>query len=153
MTYTLEYANAGSEPATNVQTMDALPENLHFVSATGGGVEDSGQIVWKLGKLPGGASGAVELVAQIASPLKNDTVIANTASIESGGGQIAAQSPTVTLRVISAPKVALNKGVDMTGKVSPGDILTYTLSYNNTSNAVATRVVLSDKLSDTLGIR
>jgi uncharacterized repeat protein (TIGR01451 family) len=89
-------------------------------------------------------------VAQIASPLKNDTVIANTASIESGGGQIAAQSPTVTLRVISAPKVTLNKEVDTTGKVSPGDILTYTLSYNNTGNAVATQVVLNDELPEAL---
>ncbi len=91
VTYTLDYANTGNGTATNVQIVDALPEGLEFMSATGNAAYDgtTGLLIWSLGTLVSGAEGEVTFQALVLIPLtgagktqkRSDTTINNTATI------------------------------------------------------------------------
>ena len=63
--YTLSYGNLSSTSATNSSLEFALPADVSFVSATGGGTESSGTVTWNLGSIPSGAGAQQEVVATI----------------------------------------------------------------------------------------
>src|SRR2546427_5364844 len=77
ITYTISYSNTGTADATGVAITDTVPTNTTFVSATGGGSFAAGTVTWNLGNLPASASGSVQLVVQVVTPLANGTVITN----------------------------------------------------------------------------
>src|SRR5207245_1237446 len=73
-----------------------------------------------------------------------NTAVSNSATIQSNEtGQTS--SNTVTTTVNASPSLSVTKGVDKT-TASPGNTLTYTLSYANTGNAAASGVVITDAL-------
>src|SRR5207245_777900 len=90
-----------------------------------------------------GASGSVQLVVQVASPLVNGTVITNsTYSITCNEvAPVAGAADTTT--VTSAPVLSISK-TDAPDPVAAGSHITYTISYSNTGNANATNTVISD---------
>jgi uncharacterized repeat protein (TIGR01451 family) len=141
LTYTLSYANSGNANATGVVLTDAVPPNTSFVSATGGGAESAGVVTWNPGTLPMGASGSVQVVVLVASPLANGTVItAGTATIksnETGPKTAAAIGTTVT----SSPLLSV-VAADSPDPVGAGQQLTYTLTYANNGNAMAQNTLL-----------
>jgi len=106
---------------------DTVPANTTFVSATAGGSLAAGIVTWSIGPLAAGASGSVQLVVLVASPLAKGTVITNSDySIDS-----AETAPTVgasvTTRVSKKPIVT--SAMELTSKspyiLTPGvqDIL------------------------------
>src|SRR5438093_1184342 len=143
LTYTLSYSNTGNANATGVVITDTVPANTTFVSATAGGTLASGVVTWSIGNLAAGATGSVQMVARLASPLANGTLINNSgwtiASVELG----TMPGQAVTTTVGSAPVLAVSK-TDSPDPVAAGGNLTYTLSYSNTGNANATGVVITD---------
>src|SRR5207249_4640233 len=143
LTYTIAYANNGSAGATGVVITDSVPANTTFLSATAGGTLASGVVTWSVGNLAAGASGSVQMVARLASPLANGTSITNsTYSIDSHETS-PVSGASVSTAVTSAPILAVSK-TDSPDPVAAGGNLTYTLSYSNTGNANATGVVLTD---------
>src|SRR3989475_767355 len=143
LTYTIAYANNGSAGATGVVITDSVPANTTFVSATAGGTLASGVVTWSIGNLAAGASGSVQMVVRVASPLANGTSITNgTYSIDSNETAPVAGA-AVSTTVTSAPLLSVSK-TDSPDPVAAGGNLTYTLSYSNTGNANATGVVLTD---------
>src|SRR5438093_352169 len=78
LTYTLAYSNTGTANATGVVLTDTVPANTTFVSATVGGTLASGVSTWSAGNLAAGASGSVQMVVRVASPLANGTSITNS---------------------------------------------------------------------------
>src|SRR5262249_54733053 len=84
LTYALSYSNTGNADATTVVVTDTLPPNTSFVSATGGGTLSAGVVTWNVGTLAAGATGSLQLVVKVNSPLANGTTITNSAlSIDS----------------------------------------------------------------------
>src|SRR5258706_34079 len=77
ITYTLSYSNTGNANASGVVITDTVPGNTSFVSATAGGSAPAGVVTRTIGALNAGASGSVQMVVQVASPLSNGTVITN----------------------------------------------------------------------------
>src|SRR3989449_5425216 len=143
LTYTLSYSNTGNANATGVVLTDTVPANTTFVSATTGGTLASGVVTWSPGNLAAGASGSVQMVVRLASPLANGTSITNsTYSIDSNETS-PVSGASVSTAVTSAPILAVSK-TDSPDPVAAGGNLTYTLSYSNTGNANATGVVLTD---------
>src|SRR5438093_76531 len=143
LTYTLSYSNTGNANATGVVLTDTVPANTTFVSATAGGTLASGVVTWSPGNLAAGASGSVQMVVRVASPLANGTSITNgTYGIDSNE-TTAVNGAAVSTTVTSAPLLAVSK-TDSPDPVAAGGSLTYTLSYSNTGNANATGVVLTD---------
>ncbi len=143
ITYTLSYSNTGDTAATGVVVSDTVPANTTFVSATGGGTLASGVVSWTIGTLNAAASGSVQMVVRVASPLANGTLITNgTYSIRCNETPAVAGA-AISTTVSSAPVLAISK-TDAPDPVTAGSNVTYTLSYSNTGNANATGVVVSD---------
>ena len=56
LTYTISYANTGTTAAGNVVIRDPLPVGTTFVSATGGGTLNAGNVVFNIGSLAAGSA-------------------------------------------------------------------------------------------------
>jgi uncharacterized repeat protein (TIGR01451 family) len=143
LTYTLNYTNTGNENATGVFITDAVPANTMFVSATSGGTEAGGVVTWNIGTLGAGASGSVQMVVRVNSPLPDGTTITNaTYGIDSN--QTASVNGTpVNTTVTSSPVLSISKTASP-NPVTAGSTLTYTLTYANTGNEGATGVLITD---------
>ena len=57
--YTISVTNFGPSSASGVVVTDALPVGVTFVSASGGGLNNSGVVNWSLGTLTNGQSSNV----------------------------------------------------------------------------------------------
>ena len=106
--YTITVSNLGPSIAVSVAVTDALPANLSFVSASGGGVFSSGNVIWgNLGNLAAGAF--TNLTLTVTAPLKGG--ITNTASVSSPTSDPNSTNnvtPPVTSAVSNVPPVAVN---------------------------------------------
>src|SRR5439155_713188 len=145
ITYTLSWSNTGNENATGVAITDTVPTNTTFVSATGGGSFAAGIVTWNLGNLPASASGSVQLVVQVVTPLANGTVITNGAYAIDSNETAPTGGVAVTTTVNSSPVISVSK-TGAPDPVNAGSNITYTLSYVNTGTADATGVVVRDTL-------
>ncbi len=142
ITYTLSYNNTGNMNATSVMLVDAMPTNATFVSATAGGVLSAGSVTWSLGTVNAGASGSVQMVARVGSPLADGTLISNlTCTIDSAQTN-PVPAAAVTTTVTSAPILTLAR-TDSPDPVPAGSTITYTLNYSNVGSAGATGVVMT----------
>ena len=61
LTYTISVTNFGPSSANGVVVTDSLPATVTFVSATGGGLNNSGVVNWSLGTLTSGQTTNVTL--------------------------------------------------------------------------------------------
>ncbi len=86
ITYTICYENDNEYDVTGAEIVDALPEGVTFVSATGGGVynAEKHQVYWTIGDIAAGAAQqCVELVVQVGSVMEAGEEISNPATIDS----------------------------------------------------------------------
>jgi len=145
ITYTINFENTGNANATNVIINDTLPANTTFVSASGGGTPDPAEVIWNLGTVPAGSAGVLQLVVRVTSPLPTGTVITNDAySIDSAETAPVSGAP-VTTTVTSSPVLSISK-TDSPDPVPTGGTITYTINFQNTGNANATSVIISDTI-------
>ncbi len=147
VTFTLGYANTGNANAASAVISDPIPAFLSFVSATGGGTDQGGTVVWNLGELiAGDPQGQVTVTFQVADPpLENGTPIINTATLSALGAVPASASSTINVQ--SAPLLSLDKTTD-TPVIEPGQPLTFRLAYGNSGNDNADGVVLEDTVPE-----
>ena len=146
ITYTLTVANAGPSPATSVVVTDALPANVTFISATGGGTTNgSGAVFWPtIPVLTNGAStnlsvtvlapagGAVTNTATVGSPVPDPTPGNNTSV-----PVITLINAQADLSVTKAGPVSVNASIN----------IKYTLTVANAGPSPATSVVVTDALA------
>src|SRR5438094_206189 len=145
MSYTISYSNTGNMNATGVVITDTVPANTSFVSATGGGTLAAGVVTWNIGALAAGASGSVQLVVAVASPLANGTVITNgTYSIDSNE-TAPTNGAAITTTVSSAPVLNISKA-DAPDQIGSASCRDRTISYRNTGTMNDTGVVITDTL-------
>jgi uncharacterized repeat protein (TIGR01451 family) len=144
LTWTLAYTNTGNADASGVVLSDTLPARATFLSASGGGTFAHGTVTWALGTVAAGASGSVTVTARL-DPVfpEGTTVLTNPAVLQGSGTPPVGSGASTTVSAASA--LVLAKAVDL-ATASPGQRLTYTLTYRNTGNADASDVVLSDTL-------
>ncbi|HEV8201840.1 MAG TPA: fibronectin type III domain-containing protein [Candidatus Polarisedimenticolia bacterium] len=145
LTYTLSYANTGSASATSVVVTDTIPANTTFVSANAGGVRSGSTVTWSIGAVAAGGTGAVQLVAHVASPLANGTTLGNSGANIDSAQTTPVTAATATTTVSSAPVLTISK-TDGPDPVAAGANLTYTLNWSNTGNMNASGVVVTDTL-------
>ena len=142
--YTIDYANTGTDQATDVLLEDHLPPEVSFISASKGGIETGGVVEWDLGTLPAGSSGSANVTVSVNSPLANGTVLHNTATIDSNEAG-PSTTPPADVTVSSAPRLTIAKTASRS-TASPGDEITYTITYGNAGTDAATNVVIEDIL-------
>jgi uncharacterized repeat protein (TIGR01451 family) len=160
--YRLTYSNAGPGTALNVQVTDAIQGNQTFASCsqtpacTTNGPPIT-QVSWNLGSVAAGASKSVTFQTTLASSFPaGATPVTNVASVTTTQETTPKDSNTVTTTVNAAPVDTFTKGVrNVTSgataftsgtNAARGDTVEYQLSYDNSGNASATNVVLSDPI-------
>jgi uncharacterized repeat protein (TIGR01451 family) len=137
--------NFGPSSASGVVVTDSLPVNVTFVSASGGGVNNSGIVNWSLGTLANGAVSNVTVT--VTAPTSGS--LTNLAKVSSPTGD---PNPTnnVTLPVITtvAPVVLADVAVLKTGStnVNAGGAALYTITATNLGPSTASNVVVRDSL-------
>ena len=143
LVYTISVTNFGPSVASSVTVTDALPTGTIFVSASGGGVTNSGVATWSLGNL---ASGAISNVTLTVIPPPSG-IITNVAS---AGSPIGDPNPTnnvtppVTTTVI--PQADVQIGKSAAASVLATSNLVYTISVTNFGPSVASSVTVTDAL-------
>lgn len=79
--FTISYENTGRLWAKDVVITDYLPSELHFVSASNGGVYQDGQVKWEVGKVWPGQGGSLTLVVQVDSEIADGTQLMNSVQV------------------------------------------------------------------------
>ncbi|MEM7350716.1 MAG: isopeptide-forming domain-containing fimbrial protein [Acidobacteriota bacterium] len=161
VTYTLSYANNGTQAATGVVLTETVPANTTSgtnpaweVGSVGSGTACTGQAagtlcVLSIGTLAGGASASTSFAVVIDNPLPAGvTQVANTVSIGDDGSNGTDPTPddntaSDTTPVTAAPDLSITKS-DGGATVMAGDTVSYTLTYANNGNQEATGVVLTE---------
>ncbi|MEA1965036.1 MAG: hypothetical protein U9O41_07930 [Candidatus Aerophobetes bacterium] len=142
LTYTLTYQNTGNEVAHDVVIADYLPADVTYISASGTLSFSDRTLTWDIGDLsPQVGEQTLTINVTVNSPLPDGTTLENTANIwcSQDVGSYITESTTVH----SAPLLMITKD-DRPDPVKPGETLTYTLIYENTGNAVAHNVVITE---------
>ncbi|MEG0138954.1 MAG: hypothetical protein RR703_03150 [Bacilli bacterium] len=147
LTYTITGTNPNNFAINNVLVTDATPIGTTYVgnllvSTPYTGTNPNSGIT--LTTVP--ANGTVTISYQVKVNTNNQTNLINNVATVTGPSGIPANTNIVTTAInnadISSPGNFL-KTVDKANAI-PGDILTYTLTLNNTGNASANNVVLTD---------
>jgi len=146
--YSVTATNLGPSTASNVVVTDTLPGTATFVSATGGGVNNSGTVTWPaIAALAGGGTtnfnvtvtapsgGSLTNIVSSVSPVLDPVVSNNNGS-------------AAAARVITAIGSQADLMVFKTGPpvVLAGSNLTYTINVTNAGPSPATNVLLKDFL-------
>ena len=143
--YTLTVANAGPSPATSVVVTDALPANVTFLSATGGGTTNSlGAVFWPtIPALTNGASTnlSVTVLAPVGGVVTNTATVGSPVPDPTPGNNTSA--PVITLVNAQADLSVTKAGP---GSVNAANNITYTLTVANAGPSPATSVVVTDAL-------
>jgi len=152
LTYTLVYTNHGPSDARGVVITDTLPLSVTFggvvyVTPSLLGPTRTGQALgWYTPTLAAGASGAVVFTVTVSDLIKDGVIIENVGMIDSEQ-MVSAGSDTVQT-IVLAPEVEFFKA-GPTAAVQ-GQVVTYTLSYENVGGAQATGVAIWDALPDSV---
>ncbi len=148
LVYTLSYANLSEVvTATDVLLRDVLPvQYVEFQSASDEGTYNptSGTIVWDIPSIPPGGEGAVNFTVEVKSFVEEGTVIKNVGYIEDAQ-QVEAGS-NVARTTVLAPDVQFTKSGPPIA--TPGEVITYLLSYENIGGVAATGVIIHDVIPD-----
>ncbi len=157
VSYAVTWSNLGNAPSTGTFLSDDPDEAwvASVGSITGGGLYDGDLITWSLGTVAPGASGTetYEATLQPAGVFPDGvTTVPNTAILI--GAEDGPVSDSEAVDVTAAAALALSKtdlgydDLDGDGVLSPGDVVHYELSYENTGNADATSVALTDDVAE-----
>ena len=144
--YTLSYSNNGTAAAASVTVVDTLPAGATFVSANPAPASQSGNtLTWGVGTLNAGGSGTITVRVQFGGSLARGAVLTNSATISTTTpGDNPGDNTSTTSTTVIAPNVRVSK----TGpaRVTAGDQLTYTVTYDNNGDAAAQSVQITDTL-------
>jgi uncharacterized repeat protein (TIGR01451 family) len=144
--YTIAYANVGTAGATNVVITDIVPLSTTYQSCSGAPCSTSGGVVtWQLGNIPKNSNGTVSFTVLVNDSLPSGSVIYNdNYGIVSDQTYFLAGAPVTTL-VNTLADLVIDKS-DAPDPVMAGDILTYTLSFDNQGPSIAENVIITDEL-------
>jgi uncharacterized repeat protein (TIGR01451 family) len=143
--YTIDVINSSTAyTATGAMLTDTLPSGITFGGIVAGGATFSGGAVLWNGNVNPGVTQTIIFTATVNNGVPNGTVIANTADINNGLGNVVTAGPANTT-VNSINLSASSKAVDK-ATASPGDTLQYTLVARNSGPTSAANATLVDTL-------
>ncbi|MFC1976563.1 hypothetical protein ACFLXQ_09205, partial [Chloroflexota bacterium] len=144
--FKLTYANdSGSVTGTDLVIKDTLAPGLNFVSASDGGDYDAktNTVRWPLGDLSPGAQGTVALTTTLDTTIrpKNGEPIENAANLIND--EYFVRSNNVSL-IVQAPDLQVTKTAPPSAQ--PGDVMTYTIHYQNQGPVSSIHTVIADAI-------
>jgi len=153
--YSIVITNSGGDAATGVVLLDATPENTEYVADSA--TIDDGTVIdastnpfadpgLDIADIPAAGTTTATFQVTVNSPLPNDTVISNSATVSAGNHADVSDGADVT--VTSTPGLTMAKtAFPAEGeKVTPGTTINYTIVVTNSAEATeeATEVTLTD---------
>jgi fimbrial isopeptide formation D2 family protein/uncharacterized repeat protein (TIGR01451 family) len=158
-TYGIYFDNNNTYKVTDVMVVDRLPKEVTFVSADDDGVngyydydEDTRTqtYIWSYEELPPRSSTLLEITVQVNPNIEAGKIITNSVTINSNE-----TPPTTTSVDVMTTSNALNlkKGIlgapeGQVTQVNSGDMITYTIDFDNKANEfAATNIIVVDELS------
>jgi fimbrial isopeptide formation D2 family protein/uncharacterized repeat protein (TIGR01451 family) len=158
-TYGIYFDNNNTYKVTDVSVVDVLPEEVTFVTADDDGVNGhynydektrKATYTWFYKELPPRSSTLLELTVQVKPDVETGRIITNSVTINSNE-----TPPTTTSVDVLTATNALNlkKGIlgakeGQVTQVNTGDVITYTIDFDNKDNEFAvTNVTVVDQLS------
>jgi len=146
--YNIIYQNLGPATATGVLITDTLPAGVTYAWDTSVLPHTVvGQtVVWTVGTLAGSQSASFSLVVNVSSTLPAGTRLDNFVAIgtQTPESNYANNQPPPTRTTVQAADLVVNKVAPSTAQ--PNRPVTYTITYTNTGNFVASDVVVTDTL-------
>jgi uncharacterized repeat protein (TIGR01451 family) len=153
ITYTLSYINDGMAALSGVVLTDTLPSTVSYVPGSiwppgQGNASDPTMLKWNVGSLASGQEGSASFVVTVKNTAPDQARITNTFSIDSlQTDPLESASVVHTVTVPLVTFVITKTATPPDGSVVlPGQRITYTLSYLNNGNGLASNVVLTDVL-------
>ncbi len=146
VTYTLSLNNTGTGTVLQVNLSDALPAGISFGAflQADGATEHDGVVSWA-GNMLAGAEISVIFTASVDTnyDLYGQTITnqAEFTSLAAGSG-----SANAAFTLAEAPNVSISKSVEAPEVLNPGDAVIYTLGLNNSGEATALELSMSDTL-------
>jgi uncharacterized repeat protein (TIGR01451 family) len=156
ITYTLTFTNTGNPitspgAAYNVVLTDTLPPQVSFLNCTapnGTCTHSSGTVVYtRTNQLNYNATDTITITVQVDPSLTSSVTFTNTAVLDyqDGFGNQYPQVQASDSVTINQPNIVLSK-TDGVTTATPGQLLTYTLTFTNTGVGPAHNIVISDML-------
>jgi uncharacterized repeat protein (TIGR01451 family) len=143
LTYTINYANLGTGPASGVVVTATLSQGLNY-SGSGWVSAGNGEFTHTIGLLAAGASANILLLAQVDSNVAGGTHITNSVAIDFAGVDgFPGNNTDADVDYISPPVMVfgLDDGV---AAVAAGQSLNYMFQYRNTGGVTATNIVITE---------
>ncbi|MFQ5883778.1 MAG: winged helix-turn-helix transcriptional regulator [Thermoplasmata archaeon] len=145
--YTITFQNTGSRNASLVLVNDFLPPSLIYINDTSSSIGGTkvGPYNWSFSDVTGSLS--FDLTVQAMSSLSDGMLITNTVTLQyrNVNGVWFQEIFESNTTMVVIPALTFQKTVDKTF-ASPGDLLEYTLTVNNTGRGTAKTVVINDTL-------
>jgi uncharacterized repeat protein (TIGR01451 family) len=146
LVYQLTVANTGNQDSPPVTVGEAVPDNTSFSAAASApgwtctGTGTGSTCTHPIGGVPAGASTSTLFAVVIANPLPAGvTAVTNTACVV--GTQACGSLTTPTN---GTPALSVHKS--LAGTATPGALLTYTVTVQNTGNEGASAVAVTDQV-------
>jgi uncharacterized repeat protein (TIGR01451 family) len=144
LTYILTVKNVGEQAASDLVMSDTLPAHTTYITASHGGVESNGVIVWEGLELGVRSQLQRTVTVQVDTSVPPGvTTITNEAEITGPEGVYDSAQDVNSL--VPVPNLIVTKD-DGAESVLPGAAVTYTLTITNGGTGEATGIVLSDTL-------
>ncbi len=148
LTYTITVTNLGPNSATNVIVSDPFPTNATFVSASSGGTNSNGTVIWPTmtNFVAGFTTNFTVTVAAPASGSLTNIALSTATSIDPNAANNDGTADNA--RVVTAVRAIADVMATKTGPatVAATSNLTYTITVTNLGPGAATNVVAGDLL-------
>jgi uncharacterized repeat protein (TIGR01451 family) len=139
LNYTIHVNNTGNATATNVAVMETYDKNVTFVTAVP--APSQGNDTWIFPTLNANETKWVNISVLVNASAPNGTVLHNVVKVSCAEG--VTDSDTEDTTVLFVPVLEINK-TSNPDPVPAGGTLNYSISVNNTGNATATNVAVTE---------
>lgn len=151
LTYTLQLGNIGNVNANNVIITDAVPSGTTFVPGSVTGATGTPPSLTLLAPIVPGGSDTITFQVKVGNSVPTPNPVLNTAKANYTytvdpavpNGAAGVQNSNTVTTLVNIAQVSTNKAVNV-NYAQIGDIITYTLTLNNSGNVAANNVIITD---------
>jgi uncharacterized repeat protein (TIGR01451 family) len=149
ITYSVTYSNVSNNAMSHIVIVDPIPTMTTYISgsifAPPGVISyvESSYAQWTIAVLPPHSGGTVGFVVRVNDDVPEGTIVPNNASLTSDQSDVLAGVSHVVGLLPTLAKSHVTAGPL---QAQPGDLVTYTLAYNNPNVLTATGVIITDVL-------